>query len=47
MLEEAQLADSILHMYWKQKINKTYYVFSKPEILDKLDFNFDEEKIED
>eukprot|EP00347_Sterkiella_histriomuscorum_P002911 403366318 len=47
MLEEAQLADSILHMYWKQKINKTYYVFSKPEILDKIDFHFEEEKIED
>ena len=47
MTEESQLADSILYIFWQKKINKVYYVFSKADILDKIDFNFEEEKVED
>ena len=47
MIEEAQLADSILYLYWKQKMAKQYYVFSKPDVIDRLDQCIDEDQIEE
>jgi len=42
------LADSILYLYWKQRMSKQYYVFSNPEVLDKIDTaNFEDERIEE
>lgn len=47
MIEEAQLADSILYLYWKQKMAKQYYIFSRGDIIDRTDLQLDEDKIED
>lgn len=47
MIEEAQLADSILYLYWKQKMAKQYYIFSRQEIFDRIDIHIDEEKIDE
>lgn len=47
MIEEAQLADSILYLYWKQKMAKQYYLFAKAAVIEKADQQIDEDKIEE
>ena len=47
-LAESQLLDSLLGIYWQQKMAKKYFVVGKPDTIDKLVIcNIEEDKIED
>ncbi|CDW78211.1 ankyrin repeat-containing protein [Stylonychia lemnae] len=46
-IKEAQVADSIMHYILKKQLNKIQYLFSKPELVEKNDIHFEEERLED
>lgn len=45
IVEEVGLSDDLLNLAWQQRMLKVFYVFSKPEVIEKVECPVDDETL--
>jgi hypothetical protein len=45
-IQETKFIDHLIEITWKKKTSKQFCVFSKPENIEHVEFNFREEELE-